>query len=74
MIDSPGVREFGLHGIAQADLARHYPDFRPFLNQCGFGDCLHRGEPGCAVWEAVEAGHLSAARFESYLTLLEELA
>jgi ribosome biogenesis GTPase len=73
VIDSPGVREFGLHGIGKADLARHYPDFVPYLGQCGFGDCLHKGEPRCAVLEAVEEGELSVTRFESYLTLLEEL-
>lgn len=73
VIDSPGVREFGLHGIAKADLARHYPDFRPFLGQCAFGDCLHRSEPNCAVSEAVEQEQLPIARYESYLTLLEEL-
>lgn len=73
VIDSPGVREFGLHGVAQADLARHYPDFVPYLGQCGFSDCLHRGEPGCAVLEAVEEGALSVTRYESYLTLLEEV-
>ena len=73
VIDSPGVREFGLHGIAPAELARHYPDFLPFLGQCGFGDCLHRGEPGCAVQEGVADGRLSAARYESYVTLLGEV-
>ena len=72
-IDSPGVREFGLHGIAAADLAHHYPDFRAYLGACGFADCLHRGEPGCAVAEAVAGGRIAEARYDSYLTLLEEL-
>ena len=72
-IDSPGVREFGLHGITPAELATHYPEFRPYLNGCGFRDCLHRTEPRCAVREAVESGDLTPARYEAYLTLLEEL-
>ncbi|MCZ6533140.1 MAG: ribosome small subunit-dependent GTPase A [SAR324 cluster bacterium] len=72
-IDSPGVREFGLHGVAAADLARHYPDFRPFLGACRFGDCLHRGEPGCAIGEAVAEGRITQARYDSYHTLLGEL-
>ncbi len=72
-IDSPGVREYGLHGVSAPELARHYPDFRSFLGQCGFGDCLHRSEPRCAVREAVAEGRISQARYRSYATLLEEL-
>ncbi|MEE8396155.1 MAG: ribosome small subunit-dependent GTPase A [bacterium] len=72
-IDSPGVKEFGLHGPAPSELARHYPDFGPHLDHCGFRDCMHRSEPGCAVLAAVEAGEVSQARYRSYRTLLEEL-
>ncbi len=72
-IDSPGVREYGLHGVTPPELARHFPDFQGFLGQCGFGDCIHRGEPRCAVSEAVARGEIAEARYRSYLTLLEEL-
>lgn len=72
-IDSPGVREFGLHGLDPGELAPLYPDFGPYLDGCGFRDCLHRGEPGCSLHDAVEAGNVSPARYAGYLKLLEEL-
>jgi ribosome biogenesis GTPase len=73
-IDSPGLREFGLHGVAPAELAQHYPDFRPFLGRCRFPDCLHQGEPGCAVREAVERGEIGAPRYANYRKLVDEAA
>jgi ribosome biogenesis GTPase / thiamine phosphate phosphatase len=71
-IDSPGIREFGLHGVAPAELAALYPDFAPHLGGCRFADCLHQGEPGCAVRRAAEAGNIHPARYAGYLKLLEE--
>ena len=73
VIDSPGIREYGLYGVEPADLARHYPDFHIFLDQCGFRDCLHLVEPNCVIREAVEKGELSENRYESYLALMAEL-
>jgi len=73
-IDSPGIREFAPHGIAPDQLAPLYPDFQPHLTGCRFDDCLHRGEPGCALADAVAAGHVAQARYDGYLKLLEELA
>lgn len=72
VIDSPGVREFGLYGIAPHDLARHFPDFRAVAERCGFRDCLHREEPRCAVRAALEGGGLPPARYDSYRRLLDE--
>ncbi|MDH4246504.1 MAG: ribosome small subunit-dependent GTPase A [Deltaproteobacteria bacterium] len=72
VIDSPGIREFGLHGLAPGDLAALYPDFQHLESPCGFRDCLHRTEPGCAVRTAAEQGKLLARRYEGYLKLLEE--
>lgn len=71
--DTPGLREVGLWGIHADDVAYCFPEFRPFYNTCRFADCTHRVEPGCAVREAVDAGNISQARFESYLKLREEL-
>ena len=73
VIDSPGIREFGLHGLKPEELARHFTDFRPYLDQCGFRDCLHHGEPKCVVKGAVEEGKINASRYQSYQNLLEEL-
>ncbi|HKI99076.1 MAG TPA: ribosome small subunit-dependent GTPase A [bacterium] len=71
-IDSPGIREFGLHGVAPDELATLYPDFAPYLGTCRFADCLHQGEPKCAVRAAAEAGAIQPARYSGYLKLLEE--
>lgn len=71
-VDTPGVKEFGLLGIAPRDLALHFPEF-PVPDGCRFQDCRHQFEPGCAVREGAESGALARSRYESYLTLLAEL-
>ncbi|MEE8554798.1 MAG: ribosome small subunit-dependent GTPase A [bacterium] len=73
VIDSPGVREFGLDDITPADLAAYFPGMAPHLGRCAFGDCLHHTEGRCGVREAVEAGEFPEARYRGYLKLLEEL-
>lgn len=71
LIDSPGVRDFHLGSVEPADLARGFREFHPVLGHCRFSDCLHRGEPDCAVTAALERGEISARRMESYRRLLE---
>lgn len=73
IIDSPGVREFGLWQVAPAQLAAGFREFGEYRSQCKFRDCLHRQEPGCAVRQAVEDGAISSQRYASYLNLLESL-
>jgi ribosome biogenesis GTPase len=73
LIDTPGVRGFGLWGIGPRDLERSYPDFRRFLGDCRFGDCRHDAEPGCALRAAVAAGAVATLRFQSFLKLRAEL-
>ena len=72
VIDTPGVKEFGLLGIAPADLALHFPEF-PVPNRCRFLDCRHLREPGCAVQTAVADGTVAATRYESYVEFRGEL-
>ncbi len=72
--DTPGLREVGLWGIDVDDLAHCFPEFRPLLGECRFGDCTHLVEPGCAIREAVDANSVTAGRYESYQKLREELA
>jgi len=74
LIDTPGVRAFGLWGIGPRDLDQAYPEFRPALGECRFANCVHDAEPGCAVKAAVAAGTIAARRHASYLKLREELA
>ena len=73
LIDTPGVRAFGLWGIEYRNLDQSYSEFRAHLGGCRFGDCTHRAEPGCAMRAAVQAGSIASRRFESYLKLREEL-
>ncbi|SDZ88377.1 ribosome biogenesis GTPase [Thiothrix caldifontis] len=70
LIDSPGVRDFGLTGLDFATLESGFPEFRPFLGGCRFNNCTHNHEPGCAIKAAVNAGQLPPKRFARYLSLL----
>lgn len=70
IIDTPGVREFGLWDIDPQELALCFPEIRPYVGTCRFGlDCEHDEEPGCAVRKAVMAGKISPRRYQSYLRL-----
>jgi ribosome biogenesis GTPase len=73
LVDTPGVRAFGLWGVEAANLAQVYPEFHPHLGQCRFADCAHVSEPGCALRLAVDEGLVSPRRYASFLKLREEL-
>jgi len=70
ILDSPGIRGIVPFGVTRERLASLFPEFRA-LSRCQFGNCLHRGEPGCQVREAVVDGRIDAGRHESYLRILE---
>jgi ribosome biogenesis GTPase len=73
VLDTPGVREFGLWEIPPDELAELFPEIRPWIGRCRFGlDCRHDEEPGCAVRRAVMSGEISPRRYHSYLRLREE--
>ena len=74
VVDTPGLREVGLWGISSDDVDQCFPEIRERIGTCRFRDCVHDGEPGCAIREAVAAGEISSARHQSYLKLREELA
>ena len=74
IVDTPGMREFGLHDLHGDDLAMFFPEMRALVGQCRFGlDCRHAEEPGCAIRKAVMAGKISPLRYQSYLRLKEEV-
>ncbi len=73
VIDTAGVREFGLFGIPERDLGWLFPDIAAFAGECRYADCSHTHEPGCAVQEALVDENLAAFRFDSYLKILESL-
>ena len=71
--DTPGLREIGMWALAPESLDACFPELRPYLSHCRFADCRHTVEPDCAVRAAVDAGEVSAARYESFLKLRREL-
>ena len=74
VVDTPGVREFGLWDIPEEDLALHFPEMRALVGACRFRlDCQHDEEPGCAVRRAVMDGAISPERYRSYRRLAEDL-
>jgi ribosome biogenesis GTPase len=74
IIDTPGMREFGLWEIVEQDLAFYFPEMRPYLGRCKFGlDCQHDEEPGCALRKAVMAGKVNPRRYQSYMRLKAEV-
>jgi ribosome biogenesis GTPase len=73
LIDSPGIREFGLWHMDRAEVERGFREFRDRIGACRFRDCKHEGEPGCAVLEALAEGKLHPARLESYRRIVASL-
>jgi ribosome biogenesis GTPase / thiamine phosphate phosphatase len=73
LVDTPGFSEVGMWGVDPRTLADCFPDFRPFVGDCRYGDCRHRAEPGCLVRGALENGGIAPDRYQSYLVLLKEL-
>lgn len=70
LIDSPGVREFGLWHASPAEILNGFIEFKKYLGHCKFRDCKHLKEPGCALQKAVQDNEISASRLESYKQLL----
>jgi ribosome biogenesis GTPase len=74
LVDTPGMREFGLWGINGEDLALYFPEMSDHVGQCKFGlSCRHDTEPGCAIRQAVMAEEISPYRYKSYMNLRGEL-
>jgi ribosome biogenesis GTPase / thiamine phosphate phosphatase len=73
VVDTPGIREFGLVGLRRHELAEFYPEFASVVGGCRFNDCLHITEPGCAVREALETGWIHVSRYATYCKILSSL-
>ncbi|MCB1704423.1 MAG: small ribosomal subunit biogenesis GTPase RsgA [Halioglobus sp.] len=73
LIDSPGIREFGLWHMSRAQVEQGFREFRPLLGSCKFRDCQHRHEPGCAILAGVESGAISERRLDSYRRIVASL-
>lgn len=73
LIDSPGIREFGLVHLDEQQVTQGFIEFHDHLGRCRFRDCRHREEPGCALLAAVERGDIHPERFDSYRRILDSL-
>ena len=71
IIDTPGIREFGLIDMNKQELGHYFPEIRAKMNECRFNNCLHMNEPGCAIKEAVEKNQIPFTRFRSYISMME---
>lgn len=73
LIDSPGIREFGLWHMQREDVERGFREFAGRIGHCRFRDCAHRGEPGCALEQAIDEGLIHPARLDSYRHIVASL-
>lgn len=73
LIDSPGIREFGVGHITHAQVFEGFREFRPHAGLCKFRDCKHRSEPGCAILAAASSGAISQQRLDSYFQILQTI-
>ena len=73
IIDTPGMREFGLVDISRQEVSHYFPEMRERLNDCQFNNCLHFNEPGCAIKQAVADGLIHEDRYVSYVNIMESI-
>lgn len=71
--DTPGIRSIGLWKVTPDDMPHLYPEFRPYLGQCRFHNCLHIGEPDCRIKQAMAEGEIAAERYEGYARIRDTL-
>ncbi|WP_339609987.1 ribosome small subunit-dependent GTPase A [uncultured Planktosalinus sp.] len=71
IIDTPGVKGFGLVDVEKEELSNYFPEFFQRKENCKFNNCLHLKEPQCAIKEALESGSIAWSRYRSYLQILE---
>ena len=72
IIDTPGIRGFGIVDFNKGDIKNYFPEFYKLINQCKFNDCMHVNEPKCIVKQYVEDGKIAISRYENYLQILED--
>lgn len=73
IIDTPGVKEFGLIDFEREELSQYFPEMRAVMSGCKFNNCLHIDEPGCAVKKAIAEGKITEDRYISYRTILDSI-
>ncbi len=73
VIDTPGIKEFGLVEFNKVELGQRFPEIRIKMHDCKFNNCIHVNEPGCAVVNAVEDGEIAEFRYNNYLNMLNSI-
>ena len=73
LIDTPGIKEFGMVDFSAQELSHFFPEMRAVLHDCHFANCTHRHEPRCAVLAALDDGRISPSRYQSYLSILDDI-
>ena len=73
LIDTPGIKEFGMVDFTAQELGHFFPEMRSVLHDCRFANCTHRHEPGCAVLQAIDDGRISPERYRNYLSILDDI-
>jgi ribosome biogenesis GTPase len=72
LIDTPGIKEFGILDVGDEELSHFFPEMRVYLGQCKYNNCTHVNEPGCVVLKKMEEGYIHPYRYQSYLNILTE--
>ncbi|MDF2156925.1 ribosome small subunit-dependent GTPase A [Algoriphagus sp. CAU 1675] len=72
LIDTPGIKEFGILDIEEHELSHYFPEMRKYLGQCKYNNCRHVNEPGCMILKKLEEGYIHPYRYQSYLNILSE--
>ncbi len=72
IIDTPGIRAFGIVDLDKAVLSHYFPEMRALMSECKFNNCKHLNEPSCAIKKAVEEGDIDESRYHNYVQLMEE--
>jgi ribosome biogenesis GTPase len=72
IVDTPGIREFGLVHFNRQELAERFPEMRALMHECRYNNCTHIHEPGCAVKKALEEGEIALSRYENYLRMYHD--
>lgn len=72
IIDTPGIKSFGVYDIEKQEISHYFPEMLKLLDQCKFNNCLHVSEPSCAVKEAFENGEIAFSRYKNYLEILND--
>ncbi len=72
IIDSPGIKEFGLYDMEKQTLAQRFPEMRNLMHECKFSNCTHMHEPHCAIKEAVEQNIIADWRYSDYCNMMED--